>query len=468
MEQQPELLTTEWVSDSVGTYLYQKRPKRRIIYIIVLAVVSAVVISLPFVYVDITVQSNGFVRPNGEISVITAPMTETVERVSAKEGDKLRKGDEILRFRTSSPDGKITYQQERSKEASAQIADLELLSKGQCPRAFASAARQQEYAKYLSEQYRLKTDLRQYETEWRRYKVLFDKGLISESEYNEHYYRYQDKLNELKEAVGTQKKAEDAPDLTRTPYPIKLGTRHPLTIVRNQIIDIFQRMGFTLAEGPEIDDDLHVFTKLNFAPDHPARDMQDTFFIETNPSDVTKNVILRSHTSNDQSRVMERQQPPIRVICPGRVFRNEAISARAHCFFHQLEGLYIDKNVSFTDLKQVLLTFARELFGPDTDIRLRPSYFPFTEPSAEMDISCHICGGEGCGFCKHTGWVEILGCGMVDPNVLEACGIDSTVYSGYAFGLGIERITNLKYHVADLRMFSENDVRFLQEFQSAN
>lgn len=278
----------------------------------------------------------------------------------------------------------------------------------------------------------------------------------------------QDKLNELKEAVGTQKKAEGAPDLTRTPYPIKLGTRHPLTIVRNQIIDIFQRMGFTLAEGPEIDDDLHVFTKLNFAPDHPARDMQDTFFIETNPSDVTKNVILRSHTSNDQSRVMERQQPPIRVICPGRVFRNEAISARAHCFFHQLEGLYIDKNVSFTDLKQVLLTFARELFGPDTDIRLRPSYFPFTEPSAEMDISCHICGGEGCGFCKHTGWVEILGCGMVDPNVLEACGIDSTVYSGYAFGLGIERITNLKYHVADLRMFSENDVRFLQEFQAAN
>ena len=278
----------------------------------------------------------------------------------------------------------------------------------------------------------------------------------------------QDKLNELKEAVGTQKKAEDAPDLTRTPYPIKLGTRHPLTIVRNQIIDIFQRMGFTLAEGPEIDDDLHVFTKLNFAPDHPARDMQDTFFIETNPNEVTKNVILRSHTSNDQSRVMERQQPPIRVICPGRVFRNEAISARAHCFFHQLEGLYIDKNVSFTDLKQVLLTFARELFGPDTDIRLRPSYFPFTEPSAEMDISCHICGGEGCGFCKHTGWVEILGCGMVDPNVLEACGIDSTGYSGYAFGLGIERITNLKYHVADLRMFSENDVRFLQEFQAAN
>ena len=277
----------------------------------------------------------------------------------------------------------------------------------------------------------------------------------------------QDKLEELKASVGTEKQSRELLDLTRTPYPIRLGTRHPLTIVRNQIIDILQRMGFTLAEGPEIDDDLHVFTKLNFAPDHPARDMQDTFFIETNPDEVTKNVILRSHTSNDQSRIMERQQPPIRVICPGRVYRNEAISARAHCFFHQLEGLYIDKNVSFTDLKQVLLTFARELFGPDTKIRLRPSYFPFTEPSAEMDISCHICGGKGCGFCKHTGWVEILGCGMVDPNVLEACSIDSSVYSGYAFGLGIERITNLKYHVADLRLFSENDVRFLRQFESA-
>ena len=277
----------------------------------------------------------------------------------------------------------------------------------------------------------------------------------------------QDKLEELKASVGVEKQSRELLDLTRTPYPIRLGTRHPLTIVRNQIIDILQRMGFTLAEGPEIDDDLHVFTKLNFAPDHPARDMQDTFFIETNPDEVTKNVILRSHTSNDQSRIMERQQPPIRVICPGRVYRNEAISARAHCFFHQLEGLYIDKNVSFTDLKQVLLTFARELFGPDTKIRLRPSYFPFTEPSAEMDISCHICGGKGCGFCKHTGWVEILGCGMVDPNVLEACGIDSSVYSGYAFGLGIERITNLKYHVADLRLFSENDVRFLRQFESA-
>ena len=276
------------------------------------------------------------------------------------------------------------------------------------------------------------------------------------------------KINELKEQNAEAEESADDIDLTRSAYPIALGTRHPLTIVKNQIIDIFQRRGFTLAEGPEIDDDLHVFTKLNFAADHPARDMQDTFFIEQSASEVTKNILLRSHTSNDQSRIMERQQPPIRVICPGRVYRNEAISARAHCFFHQLEGLYIDKNVSFTDLKQVLLTFARELFGPDTKIRLRPSYFPFTEPSAEMDISCHICGGKGCGFCKHTGWVEILGCGMVDPNVLEACGIDSKVYTGYAFGLGIERITNLKYRVADLRMFSENDVRFLDEFVSAD
>lgn len=276
------------------------------------------------------------------------------------------------------------------------------------------------------------------------------------------------KINDLKEQNAEAEESADDIDLTRSAYPISLGTRHPLTIVKNQIIDIFQRMGFTLAEGPEIDDDLHVFTKLNFAADHPARDMQDTFFIEQNANDVTKNILLRSHTSNDQSRIMERQQPPIRVICPGRVYRNEAISARAHCFFHQLEGLYVDKNVSFTDLKQVLLTFARELFGPDTKIRLRPSYFPFTEPSAEMDISCHICGGKGCGFCKHTGWVEILGCGMVDPNVLEACGIDSKVYTGYAFGLGIERITNLKYRVADLRMFSENDVRFLDEFVAAD
>ena len=276
------------------------------------------------------------------------------------------------------------------------------------------------------------------------------------------------KINELKEQVETSEEEKDDLDLTRTAYPILLGTRHPLTIVKNEIIDIFSRMGFTLAEGPEVDDDLHVFTKLNFAPDHPARDMQDTFFIEQNPNDVTKNIILRSHTSGDQAHYMETHQPPLRIICPGRVYRNEAISARAHCFFHQVEGLYIDKNVSFTDLKQVLLTFAREMFGADTKIRLRPSYFPFTEPSAEMDISCNICGGKGCGFCKHTGWVEILGCGMVDPNVLEACGIDSKSYTGYAFGMGVERITNLKYRVSDLRMFSEIDTRFLEEFKTAH
>ena len=278
----------------------------------------------------------------------------------------------------------------------------------------------------------------------------------------------QEKINSLRESVRCHDENACALDLTCTPYPVKLGSRHPLSLVKQEIIDIFARLGFAMADGPEVEDDWHVFSSMNFPEDHPARDMQDTFFIEQNAKDVTKNILLRSHTSNDQSRIMERQQPPIRVICPGRVYRNEAISARAHCFFHQLEGLYVDKNVSFTDLKQVLLTFARELFGPDTKIRLRPSYFPFTEPSAEMDISCHICGGKGCGFCKHTGWVEILGCGMVDPNVLEACGIDSKVYTGYAFGLGIERITNLKYRVADLRMFSENDVRFLDEFVAAD
>ena len=284
---------------------------------------------------------------------------------------------------------------------------------------------------------------------------------------NELKQTVQGKINELKEQIENTEDSCCHVDLTCTPYPIALGARHPLTIVKNEIIDIFSRMGFTLADGPEMDDDKHVFTMLNFAADHPARDMQDTFFLEQHPDDVTKNILLRSHTSGDQSHYMECHEPPIRIICPGRVYRNEAISARAHCFFHQVEGLYVDKNVSFTDLKQVLLTFAREMFGADTKIRLRPSYFPFTEPSAEMDISCHICGGKGCSFCKHTGWVEILGCGMVDPNVLEACGIDSKVYTGYAFGLGIERITNLKYRVADLRMFSENDTRFLDEFVSA-
>ncbi|MBP3244902.1 MAG: phenylalanine--tRNA ligase subunit alpha [Bacteroidaceae bacterium] len=272
-----------------------------------------------------------------------------------------------------------------------------------------------------------------------------------------------DKINELKEQLDSVETGDNSLDLTRTAYPIAIGTRHPLTIVKNEIIDIFSRLGFTMAEGPEVEDDWHVYSSMNFAEDHPARDMQDTFFVESKPD-----IILRSHTSSVQARVMESTQPPIRVICPGRVYRNEAISARAHCFFHQVEGLYVDENVSFTDLKQVLLTFAREMFGADTKIRLRPSYFPFTEPSAEMDISCNICGGEGCSFCKHTGWVEILGCGMVDPAVLEANGIDSKKYKGYAFGMGIERITNLKYQIKDLRMFSENDVRFLKEFESAN
>ena len=273
----------------------------------------------------------------------------------------------------------------------------------------------------------------------------------------------QEHINALREQLSQGAESEEKPDLTRTAYPTPLGTRHPISIVRDEIIDIFARLGFCLADGPEVEDDWHVFGSMNFPDDHPARDMQDTFFIEAHPD-----VILRTHTSSVQSRVMEKQQPPIRVICPGRVYRNETISARAHCFFHQIEGLYVDENVSFTDLKQVLLLFAQEMFGKDTKIRLRPSYFPFTEPSAEMDISCNICGGKGCSFCKQTGWVEILGCGMVDPAVLEANGIDSTRYKGYAFGLGVERITNLKYQVKDLRLFSENDKRFLEEFQSAN
>lgn len=318
------------------------------------------------------------------------------------------------------------------------------------------------------------------EAEALRIKYLGKKGLINDlmadfrnvpadmkkevgMKLNELKGKAQEKINALKDAVDAQDHVADDLDLTRTAYPIALGTRHPITIVKNEIVDIFSRLGFTLAEGPEVEDDWHVYSSMNFADDHPARDMQDTFFVEAHPD-----IVLRSHTSSVQARVMERQQPPIRVICPGRVYRNEAISARAHCFFHQVEGLYVDRNVSFTDLKQVLLLFAREMFGKDTQIRLRPSYFPFTEPSAEMDISCDICGGKGCSFCKHTGWVEILGCGMVDPAVLDANGIDSTVYTGYAFGMGIERITNLKYKVKDLRMFSENDTRFLEEFKSAN
>ena len=270
----------------------------------------------------------------------------------------------------------------------------------------------------------------------------------------------QNRLNELKANLEAQRQEADKLDLTRTAEPIALGTRHPLSLVKNEIIEIFSRIGFTVAEGPEIEDDWHVFESLNFPPEHPARDMQDTFFIEQHPD-----ILLRTHTSSIETRVMTKKQPPIRILAPGRVYRNEAISYRAHCFFHQVEGLYVDKNVSFADLKQALLYFAREMFGEDTKIRLRPSYFPFTEPSAEMDISCNMCAGKGCPFCKHTGWVEILGCGMTDPNVLEACGIDSKVYSGYAFGMGVERITNLKYQVKDLRMFSENDVRFLEQFK---
>ena len=322
------------------------------------------------------------------------------------------------------------------------------------------------------------------ELEAQRIKYLSKKGAINElmADYrnvpaeqkkevgmkvNELKNKAQDKINALKEQFESQDSGCDDLDLTRSAYPINLGTRHPLTIVKNEIIDIFARLGFSIADGPEVEDDWHVFSSMNFAEDHPARDMQDTFFIESGETNVANNIILRTHTSSVQSRVMEQTQPPIRIICPGRVYRNEAISYRAHAFFHQVEALYVDKNVSFTDLKQVLLLFAQEMFGAETKIRLRPSYFPFTEPSAEMVISCNICGGKGCPFCKGTGWVEILGCGMVDPNVLELNGIDSKVYSGYALGMGIERITNLKYRVNDLRLFSENDTRFLKEFESA-
>jgi len=271
-----------------------------------------------------------------------------------------------------------------------------------------------------------------------------------------------DKINVLKESFEALSNNESGLDLTRPGDSVKLGTRHPLSLVKNEIIGIFGRLGFTVAEGPEIEDDWHVFSALNFPPEHPARDMQDTFFIEKNPD-----VLLRTHTSSVQIRVMERTQPPIRMIFPGRVFRNEAISARSHCIFHQIEGLYVDENVSFADLKQTLLQFAKELFGEGTQIRLRPSYFPFTEPSAEMDVSCSICGGKGCNVCKYSGWLEILGCGMVDPNVLEACNIDSKKYTGFAFGMGIERITMLRYGIKDIRHFFENDVRFLKQFESA-
>ncbi len=257
-------------------------------------------------------------------------------------------------------------------------------------------------------------------------------------------------------------KNENLLDVTRPSTAINLGSMHPISIMMNEVCDIFEKIGFSTVSGPDVEDDWHVFTALNFPEEHPARDMQDTFFVELHPD-----ILLRTHTSSLQVRTMEKQQPPIRVICPGRVFRNEAITSRAHCIFHQVEGLYIAENVSFADMKQTLLYFAKQMFGSETKIRLRPSYFPFTEPSAEMDISCNICGGAGCTLCKHTGWVEILGCGMVDPNVLESCGIDSKKYTGYAFGLGIERMTMLKYKTNDIRLYFENDVRFLQQFKAA-
>ena len=272
-----------------------------------------------------------------------------------------------------------------------------------------------------------------------------------------------DRINILKEGFENDGKEESDMDLTLPATSFELGGRHPLSIVRNEIIDIFARLGFTVSEGPEIEDDWHVFTALNFPEEHPARDMQDTFFIAQGPD-----ILLRTHTSSVQVREMEKTKPPIRAIFPGRVFRNEAISARAHCIFHQVEGLYIDENVSFADLKQTLLYFAKEMFGQDTKIRLRPSYFPFTEPSAEMDISCSLCGGKGCNVCKYTGWVEILGCGMVDPNVLEFNNIDNEKYTGFAFGMGIERIAMLRYQIKDIRLFFENDVRFLRQFKSVD
>jgi phenylalanyl-tRNA synthetase alpha chain len=274
----------------------------------------------------------------------------------------------------------------------------------------------------------------------------------------------QDKIKELKDQLGNSDKGA-ALDVDKTMPGVKneVGTRHPLSLVKNEIVQIFNRLGYVTAEGPEIEDDWHVFSALNFAPDHPARDMQDTFFIN---SDSDNPILLRTHTSSVQVRVMEKQKPPIRVVCPGRVFRNEDISARAHCIFHQVEGLYIDENVSFADMKQTLLYFTREMFGENVEIRLRPSYFPFTEPSAEMDVSCTICGGKGCNICKYTGWLEIMGCGMVHPNVLEACGIDSKKYSGFAFGMGVERIAQLKWQVSDIRLYFENDVRFLNLFKT--
>ena len=310
-----------------------------------------------------------------------------------------------------------------------------------------------------------------------RLKFLSKKGLLNDifAEFKKvepsQKKEYGQKINSLKQAVEAklkeaQEKFQDAAqkpndlDITLPGPNYNLGSHHPITMVKNEIIEIFSRLGFTVAEGQEIEDDYHNFTALNFPPEHPARDMQDTFFVETNPD-----LLLRTHTSGGQVRVMEKQQPPIRVLVPGRVFRNEAVSARSHCIFHQVEGLYIDKNVSFADLKQTLMYFAKEFYGEKTEIRLRPSYFPFTEPSAEMDVSCSICGGKGCAICKGTGWLEVLGCGMVHPNVLRNCGIDPEVYSGFAFGMGIERTAMLRYGVTDIRMFFENDMKFLSRFK---
>ncbi|MAX81889.1 MAG: phenylalanine--tRNA ligase subunit alpha [Crocinitomicaceae bacterium] len=314
-----------------------------------------------------------------------------------------------------------------------------------------------------------------------RIKYLGSKGLIKglfadfKNVPNDQKKEFGQRLNELKNfaqekhdalkatATKAQSKANAPDDLTRPGEPLPVGSRHPISLVRDEIIDIFSRIGYSVEEGPEVEDDWHNFTALNFPEEHPARDMQDTFFVN---SENGENLALRTHTSSVQVRIMESQELPIRIIAPGRVYRNEAISARAHCFFHQVEGLYIDKNVSFADLKQTLLFFVKEMFGEKAKIRLRPSYFPFTEPSAEMDVSCTICNSKGCNVCKYTGWLEIMGCGMVDPNVLENCGIDSKVYSGFAFGMGVERIAQLKFQVNDLRLYSENDVRFLDQFKA--
>lgn len=278
--------------------------------------------------------------------------------------------------------------------------------------------------------------------------------------------KIQEKINTLSETLTEQHSAQHKQDYTKPSASYPLGSRHPLAIIRKEMVDIFGRLGYTLVEGPEIEDDRHVFSALNFPPEHPARDMQDTFFIRSGKN-TEENIVLRTHTSSVQVRTMEQQTPPIRIIAPGRVFRNEAISARAHCIFHQMEGLYIDKGVSFADLKQTLLYFAKEMFGSDTRIRLRPSYFPFTEPSAEMDVSCNLCGGKGCNICKGSGWLEIMGCGMVDPNVLKASNIDPEIYTGFAFGMGLERIAMLKYGINDIRMYFENDMRFLSQFENA-